>query len=341
MQTVRIPPSYDLHDLTVVEAPDPPPPAAGNVLLAMQAVSLNYRDLLVARGHDRWRPPVGRIPVSDGVGIVSAIGPDVDRTMLGRRVMTTFLPRWISGPMTKEKREGALGGPARDGVLATRVTLPAESVVPVPDDLTDVEAACLPCAGVTAWHAVTRAGSHRRDATVLIQGTGGVALFAVQILLAAGARVIATSSSDDKLAKLRRLGVRDTINYRTTPHWDVEVLRLTAGLGVDHVIDIGGADSLARSMSAVAVEGVVSMVGVIGGLKAEIDIGVAFDKNLRLDGVETGSRAMLEALLAFIMGHRVKPVVDRVFSLAAARDAFLRLESGGHFGKICIVLDGR
>jgi NADPH:quinone reductase-like Zn-dependent oxidoreductase len=339
VQAIRIPPSYDLHDLTVVEVPDPPPPPPGNVLLAMQAVSLNYRDLMVARGHDRWRPPVGRIPVSDGVGIVSAIGPDVDRLTLGQRVMTTILPRWISGPMTRDKLEGSLGGRARDGVLATRVILPAESVVPVPDDLTDVEAACLPCAGVTAWHAVTRAGSLRPDATVLVQGTGGVALFAVQLLLAAGARVIATSSSDDKLAKLHRLGVRDTINYRTTPNWDVEVLRLTAGRGVDHVIDIGGAGSLARSMSAVAVEGVVSMIGVIGGLKAEIDIGMAFDKNLRLDGVETGSRAMLEELLAFVMAHRVKPVVDRVFSLVAARDAFLRLESGGHFGKVCIVLD--
>lgn len=336
MKAARIPPSYDLNELALVDAPEPAPPGPGEILLRMSAVALNYRDLLVARGRDRWRPPAGRIPVSDGVGVVAAVGQGVGRVRPGQRVMTTILPRWISGPLTADKREGGLGGPGCDGVLAEQVLLDAEAVVPVPDYLSDVEAATLPCAGLTAWHALTRAGSLRPGSSVLVQGTGGVALFALQLAVAAGAKVIATSSTEGKLEKLRELGAVATVNYRENRAWDAEVLRLTNGQGVDHVVDIGGADSLMRSMSAVGFEGIVSIVGLVGGMRAEIDIGVAFQKNLRLDGVETGSRAMLEDMLCFMQEHGIHPVIDTVFPLDAAREAFLRIENAAHVGKVCI-----
>ena len=338
MRAIRIPASYALKDLEQVEVPEPADPKPGEVRLRMHAVALNYRDLLVARGVDRWRPPAGRIPASDGVGVVEAVGPGVERVRPGQRVMTTILPNWIAGPLTAEKREGGLGGPGRDGILAEKVVLSADAVVPAPEYLSDVEAATLPCAGVTAWHALTRAGSLRPGATVLVQGTGGVALFALQLAVSAGAKVIATSSADSKLETVRNLGAIATINYRKQPDWDAEVMRLTNGAGVGHVIDIGGGDSLMRSMSAVGFEGIVSIVGLVGGMRAEIDIGVAFQKNLRLDGVETGSRTMLEDLSRWMEQHQIRPVIDAVYALDAAREAFSRMEDGAHVGKVCIDL---
>jgi NADPH:quinone reductase-like Zn-dependent oxidoreductase len=336
MRAFKIPASYSLKDLKQVDVPEPGSPGPGEICVIMEAVSLNYRDLLVARGQDRWRPPAGRIPVSDGVGIVDAVGLGVSRVRRGERVMTTILPNWIDGPMTAEKREGGLGGPARDGVLAERVVLAADSVVAVPDYLRSVEAAALPCAGVTAWHALSRAGSLSPGATVLVQGTGGVALFALQLAVSAGATVFATSSSEAKMRKLRELGAAATIDYRAQPDWDCEVLRLTGGAGVRHVIDIGGGGSLRRSMSAVAVEGIVSIVGLVGGMTAEIDIGVAFQKNLRLDGIETGSRAMLEDFARWMEERRIRPVIDAVYPFDEAPKAFSRMEDGAHVGKVCI-----
>jgi len=337
MKALQVPSTQRLADLSLSDIQPPASPGRGEVKLRMKAVSLNHRDLFVATGYEVWQAPAGRILASDGVGIVAAIGPGVERLAPGQRVMTTILPRWISGPMTIEKRGGGLGGPGRDGVLAEEVVLPAESLVPVPDVFSDVEAAAFPAAGVTAWHTVTRAGSLRPGASVLVQGTGGVALFAIQLLVAAGARVIATSSADWKLARLRELGVAECINYRKNPDWDAEVLRLTDGQGVDHVIDIGGGSgSLLRSMSAIAVEGIVSMVGMIGGMRPEIDIGMVFQKNLRMDGVETGSRAMLEDMLAYCADRRIHPVIDQAFPLDSVREAFLHLERAEHIGKICI-----
>jgi NADPH:quinone reductase-like Zn-dependent oxidoreductase len=336
MRAIKIPASYALNELECVEIPEPASLEPGEVRLQMHAVALNYRDLLVARGQDRWRPPVGRIPASDGVGIIEAVGAGVDRVRPGQRVMTTILPRWISGPLTADKREGGLGGPGHDGVLADKVVLNAEAVVPAPEYLSDVEAATLPCAGVTAWHALTRAGSLRPKATVLVQGTGGVALFALQLGVSVGADVIATTSADSKMEKLRELGANATINYRKHPSWDVEVLHLTSGAGVDHVLDIGGGGSLKQSMSAVGFEGIVSIVGLVGGMRADIDIGVAFQKNLRLDGVETGSRTMLEDMVRWIQKHKIRPVIDSVYGFNSVRDAFARLENGAHVGKVCI-----
>jgi NADPH:quinone reductase-like Zn-dependent oxidoreductase len=338
MRLIEVAPSFDINDLRPVYRPDLPTPGAGRILIRMRAASLNYRDLLVAEGRDRWRPPAGRIPVSDGVGVVEAIGPgtDSDRLCIGQRVITTILPRWMSGPLTKEKREGGLGGPAADGVLAEQVVLDAAAVVPAPDYLTDAEAATLPAAALTAWHALTRANSLSPGSTVLVEGSGGVSLFALQIAAAAGSRVIATSSSDTKLDRLRQLGAAATVNYTRHPDWDSKVIDLADGRGVDHAIDIGGASTLDQSIASVSMGGVVSIVGLIGGLTAQINLAEVFQKNLRLDGIETGSRSMLEDMIRWFDARRLHPVIDRVFPFEDTREAFRYLKAGGHVGKVCI-----
>ncbi len=338
MKVIEVPASFDLRDLRPVERPELPDPGPGQVLIRMNAVSLNFRDLLVAQGHDRWLPPTGRIPVSDGVGVVLEVGPGANRISVGQRVITTILPKWISGPLTVQKREGGLGGPAADGVLAERILLDATAVVPVPDYLTDVEAATLPCAALTAWHALTRAGSLRPDSIVLVEGTGGVSLFVLQIAASAGAKVIATSSTEAKLDRLRELGAAATVNYLRRPSWGAEVVDLTDGQGVDHAIDIGGATTLEQSISSVSMEGVVSVVGLVGGLRTEINLAEIFQKNLRLDGIETGSRSMLEDLVRWFDLKRLHPIIDRTFPFQDSNAAFLHLKAGGHIGKVCVVM---
>jgi len=331
--------TFDLSDLRPVARRDPPQPGPGQALVRMKAVALNFRDLMVVTGRDRWRPPVGRIPGSDGVGVVQSVGPGTERVRVGQRVMTTILPNWISGPLTMQKREGGLGGPAADGVMAELVLMDAAGLVPAPDYLTDIEASTLPVAALTAWHALTRARSLRPDATVLTEGTGGVCLFALQIAAAAGARVIATSSTDAKLERLREFGASATINYVQRRNWSYDVLALTNGRGVGHAIDIGGATTLNQSISSVGIEGVVSVVGVVGGLNAEINLAEVFQKNLRLDGIETGSRSMLEDLLAWLDTKRIHPIIDKVFAFEEAEAAFRHLKAGGHMGKVCLTLN--
>jgi NADPH:quinone reductase-like Zn-dependent oxidoreductase len=338
MKVLEVRDPYGCDALQLVERAEPGKPGAGQILIRVRAVALNYRDLLVAKGIDRWRPPSGRVPASDAVGIVEAVGSAVRRVEVGQRVALAFLPRWIDGPLTASKLAGALGGATADGVLREFLLVDAESVVAVPDYLTDVEAATLPCAALTAWHAVSRAGTLDPKKTLLVQGTGGVSLFALQFAKAAGASVIATSKSDDKLELIVKLGAASGINYRRHPDWDRAVLDLTASIGVDHVLDIGGADTINRSVGAVRYEGVVSIIGLLGGLNATVDIGPIFIKNIRIDGVETGSREMLESMSAFMAKHRIRPVIDRVFALADAPAAFRYLDGGTHVGKVCIGL---
>lgn len=338
MRVLEASPTFDLADLKPVERPDPPTPGPGQILVRMKAVALNFRDVMVATGHDRWRPPAGRILGSDGVGIVAAIGPDTQRIEVGQRVMTTILPNWISGPLTIEKRSGGLGGPAADGVMAEWALLDAAGVVLAPDYLTDAEAATLPAAALTAWHALTRAGSLRPEATVLVEGTGGVSLFALQLAAAAGARVIATSSSEAKLERLTGLGAAATLNYAKQPEWGAGVIALTDGRGVEHAIDIGGATTLNQSIVSVGMEGVVSIVGLIGGLNAQVNLAEVFQKNLRLDGIETGPRIMLEEMLVWYEAKRLRPLVDKVFVFDDAEAAFRHLQSGRHMGKVCLAI---
>lgn len=338
MRVIEVREPYGCDALQLAERAEPGQPGAGQVLIRVRAVALNYRDLLVARGFDRWRPPPGRVPASDAVGIVEAIGTGVRRVEVGQRVVVAFLPHWIDGPLTPAKLAGALGGATADGVLRELLLVDAESLVAVPEYLTDVEAATLPCAALTAWHAVSRAGTLDPKRTLLVQGTGGVSLFALQFAKAAGASIITTSKSEEKLETAVKLGASYGINYRRHPDWDRAVLDLTDGRGVDHVLDIGGADTINRSIGAVCYEGIVSIIGLIGGLDATLDIGPIFLKNIRIDGVETGSRAMLESMNAFMTQHRIRPVIDRVFDMTDAPAAFRYLDSGAHVGKVCIGL---
>ena len=338
MRQVRIPASFDLDELAPVEVAEPSAPGPGEVLLRMEAVALNFRDLMVATGQDRWRPPPGRVPCSDGVGVVEQLGQGVTRFARGDRVMTSILPRWISGPLTDEKRAGGLGGPAADGVLSERIVLSAEGLVRAPERLDALQASTLPTAALTAWHALTRAEALRPGSTILTGGSGGVSLFAIQLAHAAGARVIATTSDDAKSSLLRRLGAAAVVNYRSRQDWAEDVLALTGGRGVDLAIDIGGAASLGESIRATAMGGTVSVVGLVGGLEATINLAELFQRNLRIDGIETGSRTMLEDLIEWIEHRHIQPVIDRTFTLDQTAAAFRHLQSGRHVGKVCIAI---
>lgn len=325
---------FGLDALTLVERPVPQP-GPGQVLVRMLAVSLNYRDLLVLRGV--WRPTGPRIPLSDGVGEVVAVGEGVTRVRVGDRVAGTFLPGWIDGELSPEKLQApSLGGVGADGTLAELVVFGAEEVVRVPEHLTDEEAATLPLAGVTAWHAVIRRSGVKAGETVLVQGTGGVSLFALQFARMRGARVIATSSSNEKLRRARELGAEHGINYKESPAWDERALEITEGRGVDHVIEVVGAENLTRSLNAVRMSGSISVIGLLGGSNARIETFGFVEKNVRLHGIYIGSREMFEEMNQAIVEHALKPVVDRVFGFDEAGEALRYLEAGSHFGKVCI-----
>lgn len=330
---------YELRDttglnaLTLAERKDPVP-GPEDVLIQMRAAALNYRDLLVMKGLYSTEMRLPLIPVSDGVGNVIAVGEKVTRVKPGDRVAGIFAPNWLSGE--PPGAPAGLGGPGMDGVLAQRVVLPQDGVVHVPEHLTDGEAATLPCAAVTAWSALMVRGTLKPGETVLVQGTGGVSLFALQFAHMAGARVIITSSSDEKLERARRLGADEAINYQRTPDWDQEVLRLTGGKGVDHVVEVGGPATLARSLNAVRIGGQISQIGVLSGFSIEIPIYQILRKQIRIQGIAIGSRWAFEQMNDAIALHKIRPVIDRVFPFEEAPEAFRYLEKGGHVGKVCI-----
>jgi NADPH:quinone reductase-like Zn-dependent oxidoreductase len=281
MKVYQVQPGAGLDGLSLDERSEPMP-APGQVLVKVKAVSLNDRDLLILKGfYPGVTEPV--IPVSDGVGEVVALGEGVTRVKVGDRVIGTFFPRWIDGPPSPARREVALGGTC-DGLLAEYALLDAEGLVLAPDHLSDEEASCLPCAGVTAWRALTGGAGFVPGETVLVQGTGGVLQFATQFAKAAGGRVIIISSSDEKLEKARTLGADAGINYQTTPGWDTRVLELTDGVGVDRVIEVGGAGTLARSINAVRDEGQISLIGVLAGWAQEVDVTPLIAKNVHILG---------------------------------------------------------
>jgi NADPH:quinone reductase-like Zn-dependent oxidoreductase len=324
-----------LDNLTIDEIPEPHP-GSGEVLVKIHAVSLNYRDLLVINGVGGWKPAPPRIPGSDGVGVVAAVGTNVSRVKVGDRVAGIFLPEWLDGELTAEKYVSPLGGAAADGVLAEFVIFAEDSIVKIPANLSDVEAAALPVAAVTAWHAVYRRSQVKPGESVLIEGTGGVSLFALQFVAALGGSAIVTSSSDEKLEKARKLGAAATINYKKTPDWAAEVLTLTRGKGVDHVIEVVGGDNLNQSLKSVKLSGSISFIGLMAGLSAPINTYEFVTKNIRLHGIETGSREMFEEMSRFIELHRIRPVIDRVFPFDETREALKYLESGSHFGKVVV-----
>ncbi len=333
MKVCEIQNSFGLDSLRLTERPDPKP-GPGQVLLRMKAWSLNYRDLMVVKGQYNPRLKLPLIPLSDGVGVVAEVGAGVTRVKAGDRVAGAFMPGWVEGKLTDAKAKSALGaGP--DGLLAEYAVLPAEGVVEVPAHLSDEEAATLPCAAVTAWHALVTEGRIQAGETVLIQGTGGVSLFALQFARMSGAGVIATSSSNAKLSRVQQMGASHGINYKTTPDWEKKVLELTGGVGVDHVVEVGGAGTLPRSLKAVRLGGTISLIGILSGV-GEFNPLPVLMKGVRVQGIFVGSREMFEAMNRAISLHQMKPVVDRVFPFGEVREALKYLESGSHFGKIVI-----
>ena len=309
---------------------------AGQVLIRWDAWSLNYRDLLIVNGLYPVATGVqGLIPVCDGAGEIVEVGPGVTRFAKGDRVVTSFFQGWIDGPLTYPAMGTALGG-AIDGVLAEYCALSEQGLVKIPESLSYEAAATLPCAGVTAWHALIESGKLQPGQTVLTLGTGGVSIAALQIAKARGASVIITSSSDDKLARARSLGADVGINYAKTPDWEEEVLRVTAGAGVDHVLETGGAGTFPKSMKALAIHGQVNIIGVLTGLRNDLDLGPVLVKTARVQGIFVGSRAMLERLIAEVADKRISPVIDKVFPFDQAVEAFRYLSSAQHFGKVVI-----
>ena len=340
MKVYEIRDKFGLDSLTLADRPVPKP-GPGQVLIQMQAFSLNYRDLLVIKGLYNPKIRFPFVPLSDGAGKVAAVGEGVTRVKAGDRVAGIFMQKWLDGSLTEDKAKSSLGGGSRsapeaaDGMLAEYTVLHEDGVVHVPEHLTDEEAATLPCAAVTAWHALIGYGGLKAGDTVLTQGTGGVSLFALQFAKMTGARVLLTSSSDAKLQRAAKLGADDGINYKTIPDWDRRVRELTGDRGVDHVVELGGAGTLGRSLKAVRVAGRISLIGVLSG-GGEVNPMPILMKNVRVQGIYVGSRAMFEAMNRAIGQHKLRPVVDRVFPFAEAREALRYMESQAHFGKVCI-----
>lgn len=336
MRAAEIRGGWGLDNLVLAERPDPVA-GPGQVLVRVGAVSLNYRDLLTVQGVYNPKQPLPLVPCSDGAGVVEAVGPGVRRVKPGDRVCSVFAQRWLAGAPTRDKIRSTLGGPL-DGMLAERVVLSEEGVVRTPEHLSDEEAATLPCAAVTAWNALVTEGRVAAGETVLVQGTGGVSLFALQLAKLLGARVIATSSSDDKLARARELGADEGINYKDVPDWGARAKELTGGEGVDLVVEVGGAGTLQQSLRAVRIGGRVALIGNLAGTSAEVPLTLIFMQRVNVYGILVGDRESFEAMNRAIAAHRLRPVVDRVFPLDDTRAAFEHMAAGRHFGKIVIGL---
>jgi NADPH:quinone reductase-like Zn-dependent oxidoreductase len=338
MKVYEIRDRFGLDALTLTDRPQPQP-GPHEVLVRIKAASLNYRDLMVVKGLYNPKMPLPRIPVSDAVGEVAALGPGATRVKVGQRVAGIFMQKWQCGELDEAKAKSALGG-AIDGLLAEYAVLHEDGVVVPPEYLSDEETATLPCAAVTAWHGLVTEGHVQPGDTVLLQGTGGVSIFALQFARLAGARTIITSSSDEKLERARKLGASEGINYKTTPEWGDKVRELTGGRGVDHVVEVGGAGTLGQSLRAVRMGGQISLIGVLSGGGQANPMPILM-KNVRVQGIFVGSREMFEAMNRALAANPLRPVVDRVFSFAEAAEAFRHMERAAHFGKICIRMDGR
>jgi NADPH:quinone reductase-like Zn-dependent oxidoreductase len=334
MKAVRVHKVGDIDGLQLEELPDPKP-GPGQVRVRVRAASLNYRDLMVVKGVYARGLATPLVPLSDGAGEVVEIGAGVTRFAVGARVAGCFMPGWVEGAIDDAKAKSSLGA-GNAGMLAEQVVLPAHGVVAMPERLTFEEAATLPCAGVTAWNALVENGRLTAGETVLTLGTGGVSLFALQFAKAAGARVILTSSSDEKLARTKKLGADETINYKATPDWDKSARDLTGGRGVDHVVEVGGAGTLPRSLKAVRLGGHVALIGVLSGGAGEFNPISVLMKAVRLQGIYVGSRVMFEGMNRAVALNKIKPAIDRVFPMDEVRAAYRHMESGAHFGKIVV-----
>lgn len=334
MKTYRIQAFGGVDGLQLDELPIPSP-GPGQVLVRVRAASLNYRDLLVLKGLYNKHFPLPGVPLSDAAGEIAEVGAGVTRVKVGDRVAPIFMQTWLAGELTEADGKSGLGG-SIDGVLSEYVLLNEAGVVLLPEHLSFEEGATLPCAAVTAWNALFAAGRLKAGDTVLIQGTGGVSLFALQLAKLAGATVIATSSSDEKLQRVLNMGATAGINYKETPAWEKRVRELTHGRGVDQVVEVGGAGTLSKSLQAVRTGGRISLIGVLTGGAGEINTLPLLMKAIEVQGILVGSRAMFEAMNRAIQAHELHPVIDRVFPFPETPDAFRHMESAAHFGKIVI-----
>jgi NADPH:quinone reductase-like Zn-dependent oxidoreductase len=322
--------------LALVDKPVPKP-GAGEVLVRLKAATLNYRDLLTIKGGYGSRQKFPLVPVSDGAGVIETIGADVRGLATGDRVIGSFFQNWIGGEPSEAKMSAALGGSV-DGVLTEYQVFPARALVKTPEHLSDIEAAALPCAGLTAWSAVVKLGSVKPGQIVLVQGTGGVSLFALQFAKMCGARVIATSSSDAKIDRLKQLGADLTLNYRSTPDWGKKA-REWSRHGVDLVVEVGGVGTLNESIRATRIGGTIAFIGVLAGSPAsELRLPLMVMQQQRLQGVTVGSVEDLQAMVDGITVNRMKPVIDKTFAFDQAREAFAHMASGAHFGKVAIAI---
>ena len=333
MRAWEVQDAWSIDNLKLVERAAPTA-GPGQTVVRLRAASVNYRDLLTVQGMGGTRR-LPLIPFSDGAGEVIAVGEGVSRVKIGDRVCPMFFESWIDGPPDAYKRSRPLGGPL-PGVLQDELALSADAVSPIPAGWSFEEAATLPCAGLTAWRALMVEGELKAGQTVLVQGTGGVSIFALQFAKMHGARVIVTSSSDEKLSRAKTLGADETINYATNPEWAKVALEMTGGAGVDHVVEVGGAGTLNQSLDAAKVGGRILVIGVLSGFSQQIAMPTLFGKNLRMIGLSVGSREMFEGMVSAINAHKMKPVIDRVFPFAEMPDALRCMKGAGHFGKICI-----
>ncbi|MBR1143938.1 NAD(P)-dependent alcohol dehydrogenase [Bradyrhizobium sp. AUGA SZCCT0431] len=332
MKVWQVAREWSIDAMELVDRPEPEP-GPGQVVVRMRAASLNYRDLITVQGQGgAYRLPL--IPFSDGAGEIVAVGPGVSRVSVGNRVCPMFFQSWFDGGPSASGRRLALGG-TRPGVLQELLLLDAEGVTRIPDHLTFVEAATLPCAALTAWRALFDEAQLRPGQTVLVQGTGGVSIFALQFAKLAGATVIVTSSSDEKLERAKALGADHTINYRAVAEWG-KAAADWAGGGVDHIVEVGGKDTFRQSLEAARVGGTILVIGVLSGISQQISIPTLFSKNLHVIGLSVGSRRMFENMASAIGQNRMNPVIDRTLGFTEVPDALRLMQQAGHFGKITI-----
>jgi NADPH:quinone reductase-like Zn-dependent oxidoreductase len=315
-----------------------PEPGADEVMIRVRAVSLNYRDLLIAQGKYNPHMTLPRVPLSDGAGEVVSVGAEVTAWKPGDRVVVPFFPAWIDGELSPAKAASALGGDV-DGMLREFATVRADALLPIPPHFGFEQAATLPCAAVTAWNGLFVSGHLRPGQILLLQGTGGVSLFGLQFGKMAGATIILISSSDAKLESGRAMGAHHTINYRTEPEWEKRVLEITEGRGADLALEVGGAGTLSKTLRAMGYAGHVSLIGVLSGIAGEVQIGHILHKALTVRGIYVGSRAMFKAMNDAITRNRLEPIIDHVFSFDESPAAFRHLESAQHFGKIVIRIE--
>ena len=340
MRAYQILPGANIDALQCVDYPDRDL-APFEVRIRVHAVSLNYRDLMVASGNYLVTVDDPIIPCSDGAGEVLAVGAGVTRVQVGDRVAGSFFPHWQDGATSAEKIRHALGGDI-DGMLAEEVVLHEEALAKIPASLSFVEAATMPCAGVTAWNAIFVSSNQIKPGdTALFLGTGGVSVLGMQLARAAGLRTIITSSSDEKLQRARELGAHHTINYQSTPEWHEEVLALTQGRGANVVLEVGGKGTVNRSVSAAAMGGTIAIIGGVSGFGGEVNPASLLATAKRMVGIFVGSRTMLEDVMRFADVTGLAPVIDRVFPFGQAKEAYRYMESGSHFGKVVIYVTDR